>query len=212
MTGSDNRWLRTKDLSADAYDARYDERAAAGENVHGEADFVMRHAPRSVLDAGCGTGRVARELARRGIDVVGVDLDPDMLATARRRSPELHWLQADLASFDLARTFDVVVAAGNVLILLAPRTEPVVLANLARHLRPGGLLIAGFQLRPSDLTVAEYDRTAERAGFALAERYATWDRDPWHPKSEYAVSVHRLVDRADRGADGRRSVDDGRVE
>ena len=212
MTGSDNRWLRTKDLSGDAYDARYDERAAAGENVHGEADFVMRHAPRSVLDAGCGTGRVARELARRGVDVVGVDLDPDMLATARRRSPELRWLQADLASFDLARTFDVVVAAGNVLILLAPRTEPVVLANLARHLRPGGLLIAGFQLRPSDLTVVEYDRTAERAGFALTERYATWDRDPWHPKSEYAVSVHRLVDRADRGTDERGSVDDGHVE
>jgi hypothetical protein len=46
MAGSDNRWLRTQDLSGDAYDARYDERAAAGENVHGEADFVMRYAPR----------------------------------------------------------------------------------------------------------------------------------------------------------------------
>jgi hypothetical protein len=43
MAGSENRWLRTKDLSGDAYDARYDERAAAGENVHGEADFVMRY-------------------------------------------------------------------------------------------------------------------------------------------------------------------------
>jgi len=101
MAGPDNRWLRTKDLSGDAYDARYDERAAAGENVHGEADFVMRYAPRSVLDAGCGTGRVARELARRGVEVVGVDLDQDMLATARRRSPELELVQADLASFDL---------------------------------------------------------------------------------------------------------------
>lgn len=193
MAGSDNRWLRTKDLSGDAYDARYDERAAAGENVHGEADFVMRYAPGSVLDAGCGTGRVARELARRGVDVVGVDLDPDMLATARRRSPELQWMQADLASFDLGRTFDVVVAAGNVMILLTPGTEPAVLANVAHHLRPDGLLIAGFQLRAGHLTLTEYDRAAAAAGFALAERFSTWDREPWRSDSGYVVAVHRLA-------------------
>jgi SAM-dependent methyltransferase len=199
VTRSDNRWLRTKDLSGDAYDARYDERAAAGENVHGEADFVMGYAPASVLDAGSGTGRVARELARRGIDVVGVDLDEDMLATARRRSPELRWEQADLASFDLARTFDLAVAAGNVMILLTPGTEPAVLAALARHLRTGGLLVAGFQARPAHLGIAEYDRLAAGAGFTLAERFATWDREPWRADSGYAVSVHRLLERTDRG-------------
>jgi len=193
MAGSDNRWLRTKDLSGDAYDARYDERAAAGENVHGEADFVMRYAPRSALDAGCGTGRVARELARRGVDVVGVDLDPDMLATARRRSPELRWIEADLASFQLDRTFDAAVVAGNVMILLTPGTEPAVVANIARHVRPDGLLIAGFQVRPEHLTIAEYDAAAAAAGLTLAERFSTWDREPWRAKSQYAVSVHRLT-------------------
>jgi len=193
MAGSDNRWLRTKDLSGDAYDARYDERAAAGENVHGEADFVMRYAPRSALDAGCGTGRVARELARRGVDVVGVDLDPDMLATARRRSPELRWIEADLASFQLDRTFDAAVVAGNVMILLTPGTEPAVVANIARHVRPDGLLIAGFQVRPEHLTIAEYDAAAAAGGLTLAERFSTWDREPWRAKSQYAVSVHRLT-------------------
>ena len=201
MAQSDNRWLRTKDVSGEAYDARYDERAAAGENVHGEADFVMHYAPRSVLDAGCGTGRVSRELARRGVDVVGVDLDPDMLATARRRSPELRWVEADLASFDLTRTFDLAVAAGNVMILLAPGTEPAVLTNLARHVRPGGVLIAGFQVRSGHLTIADYDRIAAAANFALAERFATWDREPWRPDSGYAVSVHRLL--ATKGRAGR---------
>ena len=193
MAGSDNRWLRTKDLSGDAYDARYEERAAAGQNVHGEADIVMHYAPISVLDAGSGTGRVGRELARRGVDVVGVDLDPDMLATARRRSPELRWVEADLASFDLGRTFDVVVTAGNVMILLTPGTEAAVVANIARHLRTDGLLIAGFQLRPEHLTLAEYDAAAAAAGLTLAERFSTWDREPWLPTSEYAVSVHRRV-------------------
>lgn len=192
MARSDNRWLRTKDLSGDAYDARYDEREAAGEHVHGEADFVMRFAPRSVLDAGCGTGRVARELARRGVDVVGVDLDPEMLATARRRSPDLRWVEADLASFDLGRGFDLVVAAGNVMILLTPETEAAVLANLARHLPVGGLLVAGFQLRLPDLTLEQYDALADAAGLALVERWATWDREPWRAGGTYAVSVHRL--------------------
>ena len=193
MAGSDNRWLRTKDLSGDAYDACYDERAAAGENVHGEADFVMRYAPRSALDAGCGTGRVARELARRGVDVAGVDLDPDMLATARRRSPELRWIEADLASLQLDRAFDAAVVAGNVMILLTPGTEPAVVANIARHVRPDGLLIAGFQVRPEHLTIAEYDAAAAAVGLTLAERFSTWDREPWRAKSQYAVSVHRLT-------------------
>jgi SAM-dependent methyltransferase len=200
MSRPENRWLRTKDVSGDAYDARYDRLAEAGENVHGEADFVMGYAPASVLDAGCGTGRVARELARRGVDVVGVDLDLDMLATARRRSPDLAWVDADLTTVDLARTFDVVVAAGNVMILLTPGTEPAVVTSIARHLRPGGRFIAGFQVRPNHLTLAEYDQITDAAGFALAERWSTWHRDPWRPDSEYAVSVHRLLQRADRQA------------
>src|SRR3982074_3789438 len=66
----------------DDYDAAFAARERAGQNVHGEADFVMRLQPRTVLDAGCGTGRVAIELARHGAEVVGVDLAPRMLDTA----------------------------------------------------------------------------------------------------------------------------------
>ena len=88
-------WRRTVDLSG--YDERWARMAAAGQNPHGEADLVMRFAPTSVLDAGCGTGRVAIELARRGVDVVGVDLDDDLLAVAREKAPQLTWVTADLA-------------------------------------------------------------------------------------------------------------------
>lgn len=63
----------------------------------------MRFTPTRVLDAGCGTGRVARELAQRGVAVVGVDVDAQMLATARAKAPELVWIEHDLASLDLAR-------------------------------------------------------------------------------------------------------------
>src|SRR5690349_1912206 len=96
------------------YQERFDKLAASGNDVHGEADFVMRYAPRTVLDAGCGTGRVAIELARRGVDVVGADVNPSMLVVARDRAPQIEWVHSDLTALDLGRTFDVVVMAGNV--------------------------------------------------------------------------------------------------
>jgi SAM-dependent methyltransferase len=192
MDGRTNRWLATRTSEGDSYDARYEQRSAAGEDVHGEANFVCRYGVRSVLDAGCGTGRVARELARRGLSVTGVDLDPAMLGTGRRKAPQLEWHLTDLETVDLGRAFDAVVMAGNVMIFLTPGSEGRVLANLARHLAPGGLLIAGFQLKPGALSVERYDALAAEAGFALKERYATWDAEPWVPGGTYAVSVHRL--------------------
>lgn len=186
-----NPWLANRIRDGDAYDEPYERRAAAGEDVHGEANFVCAYGVRSLLDAGCGTGRIAREVARRGLDVVGVDLDPAMLATGMRKAPDIDWHLADLESVELGRTFEAVLMAGNVMIFLTPGTEERVLANMARHLAPGGRLIAGFQLRPGGLNVARYDELAAAAGLALAERFATWDRDPWVEGGGYAVSVHR---------------------
>lgn len=193
MTTPQNRWLQTRSASGDAYDATYARRAAAGDDVHGEANFVQRLAPTSVLDAGCGTGRVGRELARRGLDVVGVDLDPEMLATARRVAPTVNWRLDDLVTVDLSRTFDAVVLAGNVMIFLTPGTEGAVLANMAHHLPLGGWLIAGFQVTPGRLTIDRYDELAGNAGFVLQERWSTWDCDAWEAGSGYAVSVHRMT-------------------
>jgi SAM-dependent methyltransferase len=164
--------------------------AAEGRNVHGEADFVEGLAPASVLDAGCGTGRVAVELARRGYDVVGVDLDPTMLAGARDKRSDLTWVEGDLATVDVGRVFDVVVLAGNVMIFLAPGTEATVVANLARHIGPGGALVAGFQLQPGRLDLDAYDRHCRAAGLEPGARWATWDRQPFDG-GDYAVSVHR---------------------
>ena len=145
------------------------------------------------MDAGCGTGRVGRELARRGLDIVGVDIDPEMLDTARRKAPGVDWRLADLATVDLSRSFDAIVMAGNVMIFLKPGTESVVVANMARHLQPDGLLIAGFQIMRDRLTVQRYDEIAADAGLALAERWSTWDRAAWDTSNDYAVSVHRRV-------------------
>ena len=185
-----SRWHSERFAKGDDYDARWRALAAEGKSIHGEADFVCRFEPSSVLDAGCGTGRVAIELAGRGIDVVGVDLDPAMIGHARPKAPELEWIEADLATVDVGRQFDVVVMAGNVMIFVAPQTEAAVVANMARHVRPGGLLIAGFQLGQSFGVVA-YDAAAFDAGLELVDRFGTWDGAPWKSGGDYAVSIHR---------------------
>ena len=186
-------WSQDDPKRGQRYAERFDRLEASGASVHGEADFVAALHPASVLDAGCGTGRVGVELGRRGLDVCGVDRDPAMLAVARERSPEVGWFEADLAApdLDLGRRFDVVVAAGNVMIFVDAGTEGAVVANLARHLEPGGALVAGFQLEPRGLTLARYDEVASAAGLVLTHRFATWDRQPFAPGGAYAVSVHR---------------------
>ncbi|MGI8809649.1 MAG: class I SAM-dependent methyltransferase [Acidimicrobiales bacterium] len=188
-----NRWLTEATGRSDTYDRRWEELAASGRDVHGEADLVESLGPRSVLDAGCGTGRVAVELARRGLDVVGVDLDEAMLEKARTKQPDVPWVLGDLAEVDVGRTFDLVVLAGNVMIYLAPGTEAQVVANLARHLEAGGALVAGFSLEPDRLDLDAYDGHAGATGLVLIDRWATWDRQTFDGGS-YAVSVHRRPD------------------
>lgn len=175
-----------------SYDERWAQLAARGAPIHGEADLVAELAPgRRVLDAGCGTGRVAIELHRRGFTVAGVDLDEAMLAQARRKAPGLRWEHADLSTMELGVGFDTVVLAGNVLIFVDPGTEAATVARCADHLSPGGVLVAGFQVRPGGYDPTALDGDAEAAGLALVERWSTWDRDPWRPRGDYQVSVHR---------------------
>jgi SAM-dependent methyltransferase len=188
-----NRWTSGNVPRGDEYDRRFDDLAASGHDVHGEADLVDGFGPGSVLDAGCGTGRLAIELARRGHRVVGVDSDPAMLEVARRKAPALRWLEGDLANPALAtgEQFDVVVLAGNVLIFVAPGTEATVIANMALRLGSGGRLVAGYSLRSGRLTLAAHDQAAAQSGLLLEHRWSTWHRDPFTEGDDYAVSIHR---------------------
>jgi SAM-dependent methyltransferase len=174
----------------ESYQERFDALAASGEDVHGEAGFVSRLSPASVLDAGCGTGRVAIELARRGVPVVGVDRDPSMLATARQRGPSVRWIPADLTTLDLGQVFDIVVMAGNVPLFTPPGTQAALVAGAARHVVPGGALVVGFQLGRG-YEIDEYDAHCADAGLVLEGRWATWARGPFPGDGTYAVSVHR---------------------
>lgn len=188
-----NPWLDADGPRGEEYDERFTRLAAQGHDVHGEADLVTSLGLQRVLDAGCGTGRVAMELARRGIDVVGVDLDARMLAVARDKAPLIPWVEADLAHVAIDRTFDGIVMAGNVMIFVTPGTEGAVVANLTGHLADAGLLVAGFSLGEGRLTVETYDRITAGTGLELVARWSTWDRGPFSPGDDYAVSVHRKL-------------------
>ena len=166
------RWQDTSAPRGDDYDARWRALAASGQSIHGEADLVETLLAETggtrVLDAGCGTGRVAIELAARGFSVVGVDVDAEMLATARAKNPELRWLEADLVDLADHRRhrgtgFDLVLLAGNVMIFLAPDTEDAVLRGVGARVAPGGLLVSGFSIRPDRLSLDRYDEL-RRAG------------------------------------------------
>lgn len=195
-------WSEHRGPRGEDYDQRWERLAAAGEDVHGEADLVERYHPQTVLDAGCGTGRVAIELHRRGIEVVGTDLDAAMLEAARTKAPHLTWVEADLTTLDLRdgagerRRFDLAVLAGNVMIFVSPGTEAQVIGRIADHVVPDGLVVAGFQLSAAfagtdRIDLPEYDRCAADAGLELVDRFATWSGDPFVDGGDYAVSVHR---------------------
>ncbi len=185
LPGDWTAWRENVDL--DRYDQRWVAMEEAGQNPHGEADLVQSLGPRSVLDGGCGTGRVAIELARRGLAVAGVDPDLDMITAAREKAPGLEWVLSGLEDLDLGRRFDVVVLAGNVIPYATDRAGAV--AGCARHLEPGGSLVAGFQLQPGWPMLDEYDGWCADAGLERADRWATWSRDPY-TGGDYAVSRH----------------------
>ncbi len=184
---------------AAAYAARFRALAERGDDVHGEAGLVtaLRPAPARVLDAGCGTGRVAVRLHELGYDVTGVDVDESMLAQARAAAPALDWRHADLAALDLGASYDVVVVAGNTLPLLDDGDLAPACARLAAHTAPGGMLVTGFGLDadhlPGDCPVtplADVDAAMAAAGLAPADRWGTWTADPFDPAAGYVVATY----------------------
>jgi SAM-dependent methyltransferase len=187
-----SRWLdETGGSRGASYDQAFRDLAASGVDVHGEAAYVAALVPPGsrVLDAGCGTGRVAIELAARGYDVAGVDSDASMLDVARAAAPGLPWQLLDLVDLAEEAAYDLVVAAGNVMIFLAPGTGPQVVRRLAAALRPGGLLVSGW--RTADLPVEEYDAWCAAAGLAPVARHATWQGAALEPASDWCVAVDR---------------------
>jgi rhodanese-related sulfurtransferase len=167
-------------------------RIGTSRQVDRVAAFVESLQPSSVLDAGCGNGDVAVELQRRGIDVVGIDIDHDVVIAARSRSPLVRWEHADLAGMQFDHRFDVVAFTSNALVNCEVHLRRAIMHSAVQHLLPGGALVSGIMVRDgsSALTVDEYDALCADCDLQLAERWASWERLPYDDGS-LVVSVHR---------------------
>ncbi|MGC0363628.1 SAM-dependent methyltransferase [Rhodococcus sp. 27YEA15] len=181
------------------HSARYVQRfrtmTSEGKDIVGEARMIDAMLGRGgrVLDAGCGPGRLGGYLHVAGHEVVGVDVDPVLIAAAEEDYPGPTWLVGDLAELDLpargiAADFDVVVSAGNVLAFVAPSTRRSVLAGFARHLAPNGRVVVGFGAG-RDYEFAEFLSDAEASGLAPDVLLSTWDLRPFTESSEFLVAV-----------------------
>lgn len=152
-----------------------------------EGDFSRRHvldAPmlarirgrdfRNALDVGCGEGRFCRMLAAEGIATIGIDPTARLLAAARTRDPQGHYLQgrAEALPFDDA-SFDLVI---SYLTLIDIEDYAGGIAEMARVLRPGGsLLIANLN---SFSTAGDWTAEGKAASGFLIDNYLD-ERAEW---------------------------------
>ncbi len=191
------------------YIQRFRDLAAAGDDIVGEARLVDAMVTRRsrILDAGCGPGRIGGFLHTVGHDVVGVDVDPVLIAAAEQDYPGPAWLVGNLAELDVLGLaeppgstadssadqgggFDVIVCAGNVVTFIAPSTRRDVLRGFERHLRVDGRAVVGFGAG-RDYAYDDFFADVEAVGLTPDLLLSTWDLRPFTPTSGFLVAILR---------------------
>lgn len=147
---------------------------------------------RSALDVGTGNGLLAAELRARMPEVVGVDVDPGVLAEAEREHRGIHWLRADAMSYDFGRRFDVVASVATLHHLPDLRAA---LARFAELTEPGGVVAIVGIARAS--TLADHARSLVGAvqHWWYARTREVWEHTAptvWPPPHTYR-EVRRAV-------------------
>jgi len=196
----ENEWVRITRADpnhSNWYIERFRSMAAEGDDLAGEARLIDAMVPRGshVLDAGCGPGRVGGFLHAAGHEVVGVDIDPELIEAAEQDHPGPRWLVDDLATLDLPSRgipegFDAIVCAGNVMTFLAPSTRGQVVARLRAHLREDGRAVIGFGTNRG-YAVEEFLSHVDTAGLVPDLLLSTWDLRPYAPDADFIVAILR---------------------
>jgi SAM-dependent methyltransferase len=153
-----------------------------------------------LVDAGCGTGAHARELAALGYEVIGIDRSPELIEEARRLGVGPDLVVADLLEWRPPRPAAAVLSRGVLNDLVADAERDAALPSLAAMLAPGGVLVAD---------VRDWERSAARyAGGRTSERRAETPRGDAVLRSRTRADPERrelVVDeRIEVGGDERR--------
>jgi SAM-dependent methyltransferase len=99
-----------------------------------------------ICDLGCGPGQIARYLHRKGVDTLGVDLSPRMVAEAQRLNPDIHFHQGDMLSLPDADNSWGGIAAFYCIIHIPREQVMDALREMKRVLKPGGALLVTFHI------------------------------------------------------------------
>lgn len=148
---------RNAEAYADAYamDAMPDEYLALLDA------FIERVGSGRVLDAGCGTGKDAEYFRENGLEVVGVDSAPGMIAHAQEHGDaEYHRMDIRDLAFD-SRTFDG-VWCNTVMQFFPPEKMPAVIAELTRTVKPDGIYYTTFKEGDSPVVTDHFGNRVKR--------------------------------------------------
>jgi len=108
-----------------------------------------------IADVGCGTGATSRMLSDIGMNVVGIDLSPNMIATARRLNPGLQFQVGSMTSLDFEDGLFDGICAWYSVIHIPDELLPRVFAEFHRVLRPDGVALIAFQVGDQPRTFKE---------------------------------------------------------
>ncbi len=154
-----------------------------------------------VLEVGVGTGRVAVAIARTGVDVVGIDNSPSMLARAADRvaaaplDGSVELIEADMRDFDLGREFPLAILPYRVLAhALTSDEQLATLRAVRRHLSPGGRLVFNVVVpRASDLEWADSLTREGRYRDDEGHDAVLWRQTDYEPGTQL-LHFHFVVD------------------
>ncbi|WP_037603947.1 class I SAM-dependent DNA methyltransferase [Streptacidiphilus rugosus] len=131
-----------------------------------------------VADLGCGPGHITAHLRRLGLRAFGVDASPAMIALAREANPELRFEVGSMASLDIPDGALGGILSRFSMIHVPPQDLPTVVAEFARVLAPGGLLlISCYATDDSAIPTQSFDHTVTTAYRWSPDRLAELLRD-----------------------------------
>jgi ubiquinone/menaquinone biosynthesis C-methylase UbiE len=108
--------------------------------------FAAEVGPGEVCDMGCGPGHVARYLKQRGVSVLGLDLSPEMLEQARKLNPDISFREGNMMSLDIPKETLAGITAFYAIVNIPAHSLPAVFEQMARVLKPNGLLLLAFHV------------------------------------------------------------------
>ena len=138
-----NKQLLADEHSTDStmkWDTEFYDRKHSFVTKYGEDVLALLDAKpgERILDVGCGSGHLTKQIADAGAEVIGIDSSPDMIATAKATYPSLKFLVADASGFSFDQPFDAIFS--NAALHWVERAEEAVIC-MARALKPGGRFV-----------------------------------------------------------------------